>query len=87
LNSDALVRVLLLGEREECSHAFPLPSSLPKREERKDLLMVTQLNPTEARQATKTPRAMLWVLIVSLMLAFIAGLALAVGWISLPWGA
>ncbi|MGA8690229.1 MAG: hypothetical protein WB662_10070 [Methyloceanibacter sp.] len=51
------------------------------------MLMVTQLNPTEARQATKTPRAMLWVLIVSLMLAFIAGLALAVGWISLPWGA
>jgi hypothetical protein len=30
---------------------------------------------------------MKWVLIVSLMLAVIAGLALAVGWISLPWSA
>jgi hypothetical protein len=30
---------------------------------------------------------MKWVLIVSLTLAIIAGLALAVGWISLPWGA
>lgn len=46
--------------------------------------MATELNPTEARQATKRPRAMIWVLIVSLMLAVIAGLALAVGWISLP---
>jgi hypothetical protein len=47
--------------------------------------MPTQINPTEARQATKKPRAMLWVLIVSITLALIAGLALAVGWISLPW--
>ena len=49
--------------------------------------MVTELNATEARGATKRPRAMKWVLIVSLALAIIAGLALAVGWISLPWGA
>jgi hypothetical protein len=48
--------------------------------------MVTQLDATEARQATKRPRAMIWVLVVSLMLAAIAGLALGVGWISLPWG-
>jgi hypothetical protein len=30
---------------------------------------------------------MIWVLTASLMLALIAGLALAIGWISLPWGA
>jgi hypothetical protein len=45
------------------------------------------LNATEARQATKRPRAMIWVLICSLTLAVIAGLVLALGWISLPWGA
>ena len=28
---------------------------------------------------------MLWVLIVSLILAIIAGLLLTVGWINLPW--
>ena len=49
--------------------------------------MVTELNATEARAATKRPRVMMWVLVVSLMLAVIAGLALAVGWINLPWGA
>jgi hypothetical protein len=49
--------------------------------------MVTQLNATEARQATKRPRVMILVLIASLTLAVIAGLGLAVGWISLPWGA
>ena len=38
--------------------------------------MATELNPTEARQATKRPRAMIWVLTVSLLLALIAGLAL-----------
>ena len=47
--------------------------------------MVAELNATEARRATKCQRAMIWVLAVSLMLA-IAGLTLAVGWISLPWG-
>jgi hypothetical protein len=47
------------------------------------------LEPTEARQATKAPRAMIWVLIFSLMLAGFAGLGLALGWLSLPalpWG-
>ena len=49
--------------------------------------MVTELNATEARAATKRPRPMILVLTASLMLAVIAGLALAIGWISLPWGA
>jgi hypothetical protein len=42
---------------------------------------------TEARQGTG-PRAMFWVLIGSLTLAVIAGLALglAFGWIPLSWG-
>ena len=39
---------------------------------------------TEVRQGTG-PRAMFWVLAISLTLAVIAGLLLAVGWISLPW--
>jgi hypothetical protein len=43
-----------------------------------------ELTKTEARQGTR-PRAMLWVLLVSLALCAIAGLALALGWISLPW--
>jgi hypothetical protein len=47
--------------------------------------MVTELNTTEAREGTG-PRAMVWVLTVSLALAVVAGLALAVGWINLPWG-
>ena len=46
--------------------------------------MVTELNATEARAATKRPRAMMWVLVVSLILAEIAGLGLAVGWIAPP---
>jgi len=45
--------------------------------------MVTKLTPTEARQGTG-PRAMYWVLTVSLTLAVIAGLLLGLGWISLP---
>ena len=49
--------------------------------------MTTELNATEARQATKRPRAMVWVLGISLMLAVIAGLGLAAGWVALPWGA
>jgi hypothetical protein len=49
--------------------------------------MATQLNPTEARQATNRPRGMLLVLTISMALAIIAGVALAFGWISLPWGA
>jgi hypothetical protein len=45
-----------------------------------------KLTTAEARQGTG-PRAMLWVLIGSLTLAVIAGLALglAFGWIPLPW--
>ena len=40
---------------------------------------------TEARQGTG-PHAMFWVLAISLAFAVIAGLLLALGWISLPWG-
>jgi hypothetical protein len=46
--------------------------------------MITKLTPTEARQGTG-PRAMFWVLTISLTLAVIAGLLLGLGWISLPW--
>ena len=46
--------------------------------------MATKLNPTEARQGTG-PRAMYWVLTISITLAVIAGLLLGLGWISLPW--
>jgi hypothetical protein len=45
--------------------------------------MATKITPTEARQGTG-PRATFWVLSASLTLAVIAGLALALGWISLP---
>lgn len=41
------------------------------------------LNVTEARQGGR-PRAMLWVLIISIALAVIAGLVLGLGWITLP---
>jgi hypothetical protein len=51
--------------------------------ERTDL-MPTKVTTTEARQGTG-PRAMFWVLIISLTLAVIAGLLLGLGWISLPW--
>lgn len=46
--------------------------------------MATKLNPTEARQGTG-PRATFWVLTISIALAVVAGLMLALGWISLPW--
>lgn len=46
--------------------------------------MARRLTRTEARQG-EGPRAMLWVLIASLVLAGLAGLALALGWINLPW--
>ena len=46
--------------------------------------MATKITPTEARQGTG-PRAMFWVLIISVALAVIAGLLLALDWISLPW--
>ncbi|HEX5931013.1 MAG TPA: hypothetical protein VFY74_04575 [Methyloceanibacter sp.] len=42
------------------------------------------LTRTEARQGAG-PRAMLWVLLASLALACAAGLALGLGWITLPW--
>jgi hypothetical protein len=45
--------------------------------------MATKLTPTEARQGTG-PRAMFWVLWVSVTLAVIAGLLLGFGWITLP---
>jgi hypothetical protein len=45
--------------------------------------MVTKLTPTEARQGAG-PRAMFWVLTISVTLAVIAGLLLALDWISLP---
>ena len=49
----------------------------------KDELMATKLTPTEARQGAG-PRAMFWVLWVSVTLAVIAGLLLGFGWITLP---
>jgi predicted Na+-dependent transporter len=64
------------------SRAFIFPQTAGERR----LAMAIQLNATEARQATKRPRAMIWVLVVSLMLCIIAGLALGVGWTSMPWG-
>jgi hypothetical protein len=46
--------------------------------------MPPKVTTTEARQGTG-PRAMFWVLIISLALAVIAGLLLGLGWISVPW--
>jgi hypothetical protein len=56
---------------------------MPKRPQSRSAPQVTT---TEARQGTG-PRAMFWVLIGSLTLAVIAGLALglAFGWIPVPW--
>ena len=48
--------------------------------------MPPKVTTTEARQGTG-PRAMFWVLIISLTLAVIAGLLLGLGWISVPWSA
>lgn len=45
----------------------------------------TEVTTTEARQATHA--GMIWVLSISLALAVVAGVALAFGWITLPWGA
>jgi hypothetical protein len=53
------------------------------REER-NARMPAKLTTTEARQGTG-PRAMFYVLIASLTLAVIAGLALGLGWLALPW--
>ena len=44
-----------------------------------------EVTPTEARQATMRPRTMVWVLFGSLFLCLMAGLGLALGWISLPF--
>ncbi len=44
--------------------------------------MATKITPTEARQATG-PRAMVWVLTASIVLAVIAGIVLGFGWITL----
>jgi hypothetical protein len=43
----------------------------------------TEMTTTEARQGTHV--GMIWVLGTSLALAVIAGIALGLGWISLPW--
>lgn len=43
----------------------------------------TEMTPTEARQGAHA--GLIWVLGTSLALAVIAGVALALGWISLPW--
>lgn len=43
----------------------------------------TEVTTTEARQGIHV--GMIWVLGVSLTLAVIAGLALGLGWITLPW--
>ena len=43
-----------------------------------------EVTTNEARQATTRPRAMIWVLLGSLFLCAMAGLGLAMGWISLP---
>ena len=45
--------------------------------------MATKITSTEARQGTG-PRAMFWVLTVSIALAVMAGLLLGLGWVSLP---
>jgi hypothetical protein len=45
----------------------------------------TEVTTTEARGATRV--GLIWVLTISLCLAAVAGAALGLGWISLPWGA
>ena len=44
----------------------------------------TEVTTTEARQATNV--GMIWVLGISMALAVVAGLALGLGWITLPSG-
>lgn len=43
----------------------------------------TEMTETEAKQGISV--GMIWVLSISLALAVIAGLALGLGWITLPW--
>ena len=45
----------------------------------------TEMTTTEARQATNV--GLIWVLGISLALAVVAGFALGLGWITLPWTA
>jgi len=54
------------------------------RSELKESKVPRWLTRTEARQGAG-PKAMLWVLLASLALACAAGLALGLGWITLPW--
>jgi hypothetical protein len=44
-----------------------------------------EVTTNEARQATTRPRTMIWVLFGSLFLCAMAGLGLAMGWLSLPF--
>lgn len=44
----------------------------------------TEVTTTEARQARRV--GLIWVLTISLALAVVAGFALGLGWITLPWG-
>ena len=60
------------------------PTRLDPVLELKERKLRRWLTRTEARQG-EGPRAMLWVLLASLALAGLAGFALALGWISLPW--
>jgi hypothetical protein len=46
---------------------------------------VEEVTTNEARQATTRPRTMVWVLFGSLFLCAMAGLGLAMGWLSLPF--
>ena len=69
-----------------------VPPSWPSRARRAEKRFVVadsmktqeEVTPTEARQATMRPRAMVWVLFGSLFLCLMAGLGLTLGWISLP---
>jgi hypothetical protein len=45
----------------------------------------TEMTKTEARQGTNV--GLIWVLSISLALAVVAGFALGLGWITLPWTA
>lgn len=44
----------------------------------------TEVTTTEARQSVHV--GLIWVLGISLALAVVAGFALGLGWITLPWG-
>jgi hypothetical protein len=46
---------------------------------------VEEVTINKARQATTRPRTMVWVLFGSVFLCAMAGLGLAMGWLSLPF--